>query len=114
MISLKKSKVLTTDKYFIAFGIIVITIVFLPYIYWGEDTYVRIHDNLDSNIVWVKMILDQYGPFGSPTAIIQQPMDGLPRSSVYGSYDIGTLFFYLFGTFRVSPVLVYCTYTKTE
>lgn len=100
MISLKKSKVLTTDKYFIAFGIIVITIVFLPYIYWGEDTYVRIHDNLDSNIVWVKMILDQYGPFGSPTAIIQQPMDGLPRSSVYGSYDIGTLFFYLFGTFR--------------
>lgn len=99
MISSNKSKVFTTDKGLIILGIIVITIVFSPYLYWGEDTYVRIHDNLDSNVVWVKMILDQEGLLGSPTAIIQQPMDGLPRSSVYGSYDISMVFFYLFGTF---------------
>lgn len=88
-----------SERSLLILGVIIITTIFLPYLYWGENSHVRIHDNLDSNIVWAKMVLDQGGIFLSPSAIVEQPMRGLPHSSLYGSYDISLLLFSLFGTF---------------
>ncbi len=99
MAFLQKIKGSISEKNLFIFGIAIITITFLPYLFWGEDSHIRIHDNLDSNLVWVKMILDQGGIFNPPTTVIEQTMDGLPYSSVYSSYDISFIFFSLFGTF---------------
>lgn len=95
----QKIKRLFSGKNLIIIGIIIIIAVFLPYLLRGEDSHIRVHDNLDSNVVWVKMILDQGGIFMPPTAIVEQPMNGLPHSSIYGAYDISLVFFYFFGTF---------------
>jgi hypothetical protein len=99
MAFLQKIKGTISEKNLFILGIAIITITFLPYLFWGEDSHIRIHDNLDSNLVWVKMILDQGGIFNPPATIIEQPMDGLPYSSVYSSYDISFIFFKLFGIF---------------
>ncbi|MDU1889953.1 MAG: DUF6044 family protein [Dysgonomonas sp.] len=80
-------------------GFFIVTAVFLPYIYWGEDVHTPIFDNLDSNIAWVKMVLDQGGPFLWPDTIIQQMMEGVPLSSLCDSYNISYLWFKLFGMF---------------
>lgn len=54
---------------------------------------------MDSNIIWAKMVSDAGGIFASPNLIVDQIMDGIHRAGVYGLYDIGLLFFDLFGPF---------------
>lgn len=88
-----------SSKTLLIFGIILISLVFIPYVFWGENAHIRVHDNLDSNVVWVKMILNQSGIFMPPLATVYQPMDGLPHSSVYSCYDLSLIGFSLFGTF---------------
>jgi len=45
------------------------------------------------------MVLKQGGIFLSPSAIVEQPMNGLPHSSIYGTYDFSLLFSQLLGSF---------------
>ena len=87
------------EKTLLGLGVAIITLFFLPYIFCGEDIYVPIFDNLDSNIVWAKMVLEQGGLFLSPGATVNQMMNGIPHSSVYGTYDISLVWFQLFGMF---------------
>ncbi|MDH6308491.1 hypothetical protein M2451_000802 [Dysgonomonas sp. PFB1-18] len=90
---------LTNEKYLLFLGLFIISIAFLPYLLSGENIYVPIWDNLDSNIVWAKMVLAQGGPFLPLDATIDQIMDGLPLSSLCPAYDISYLWFKLFGMF---------------
>ena len=92
--SLKSEKVLL----FISF--LIITLVYVPYIVLGQNSLFPIHDNMDSNIIWAKMVADYGGVFTSPNLLLDQMMDGhLHRSGVYGLYDIGLLAFGLVGPF---------------
>lgn len=90
---------LSNEKVLLLSGILIITIFFLPYVFCGEDIPVPIFDNLDSNVVWAKMVLDQGGIFLPPGATVHQMMNGIPHSSVYGTYDISLVWFQLFGMF---------------
>ncbi|WP_430968065.1 DUF6044 family protein [Spongiimicrobium sp. 2-473A-2-J] len=80
-------------------GFVFILAYYSPFIYYGENSFVRIHDNLDSNIAWVKMLLDNQAFFSSPITSVQQVFNGVPRSSLYGTYDISILWFSLFGMY---------------
>jgi hypothetical protein len=80
----------------IAFAIA--AIYFLPYIFLGERARITVHDNLDSNVTWVKIMLDNNLVFSSPTTPINQIFNGIPRSSLYG-YDISLLWFKLTGMY---------------
>ena len=42
--------------FWIGFGIVLFSII--PYIILGESSYVPVHDNLDSNVVWFKIIAE--------------------------------------------------------
>lgn len=87
-------------KYLLSISFIIITVIILfPYIYWGQDVKIPIYDNLNSNVVWIKMVIDAGGPYLHPTAIIDQPMNGLPLASVYGMYDFSMIWFYIFDSF---------------
>jgi len=93
-----KPSILSEKNLFIL-GVLIISIAFVPYIYWGEKIHIPVYDNLDSNVVWVKMVLDQGGILQAPDTIIHQMMCGVPLSSLSGSYDISLIWFKLFGMF---------------
>lgn len=90
---------ITTEKSLVILSVIIISLVYLPYLIMGKDINFPIHDNMDSNIIWAKMVSDAGGFFASPNLIVDQIMDGIHRSGVYGLYDVALILFDLFGPF---------------
>ncbi|MGB5818589.1 MAG: DUF6044 family protein [Saonia sp.] len=83
----------------IVFAFILILAYYFPYIYYGENTRLGIHDNLDSNLSWIKVLLDSGTLFSSPQELVPQVFNGIPRSALYGTYDISLVWFSLFGMY---------------
>lgn len=93
------SNINNDSKAFIFTLIAVIVITLFPYLYYQEDICMRFGDNMDSNIVWAKMLLDNNACWVAPTTIIEQVMNGVPRSSLSSTYDLSLLIFWIFGIF---------------
>ncbi|MBY6273894.1 MAG: hypothetical protein CW346_17105, partial [Bacillaceae bacterium] len=66
----------------LALGVILLYV--LPYYLLGENSHIRVHDNLDSNIAWYKVLARSGKLFAGPGAVIPQVINGLPREA-YGS-----------------------------
>jgi len=47
----------------------------------GERAHLRVHDNLDSNIAWYRVLIRSGEWFGAHDAVIPQIMNGLPRNA---------------------------------
>lgn len=88
-----------SEKLLFTISFIIILFYFLPYIISGEDSNLLVHDNLDSNVTWVKILLDNGNIFSSPNSGIDQMFNGLPHSSLCGSYDISIIWFKIFGIY---------------
>lgn len=84
---------------FLLIAILVILVYYLPYFILGKNSPIRIHDNLDSNISWIKLLIDNHALFASPNYLIPQPLDGLTRAQVYPAYDFPLLIFKIFGVY---------------
>ncbi|WP_163151068.1 DUF6044 family protein [Anoxybacillus sp. MB8] len=67
-----------------AFGMMIVCLHALPYFLLGEDAHMRVHDNLDSNIAWYRVLARSGELFGSVHATIPQVINGLPRNA-YGT-----------------------------
>ena len=67
-----------------------------------EHLYILEFDNLDSNIVWNKILAESGKIFASNHEIIPNMMSGLPRSSYGSEFDIMLWLYYLF-----SPPIAY-------
>lgn len=52
-----------------------------PLFILGENAHIRIHDNLDSNIAWYKVLKNSGQLFGDINAVIPQIINGLPRNA---------------------------------
>ncbi len=52
-----------------------------PLFLLGEGAHLRVHDNLDSNIAWYRVLIRSGQWFGPHDAVIPQIMNGLPRNS---------------------------------
>lgn len=61
----------------------------------GENAHIRVHDNLDSNIAWYKVLKESGQLFGGMNAIVPQIMNGLPRNA-YGTEFSGIQWLYHF------------------
>lgn len=85
--------ILFTASFFILF------LYLLPYIYLGQDYPIMIHDNLDSNVASVKTLLNSGEYFAPPDKPIQQIFNGIPHSSILGSYSLSFVWFKIFGIF---------------
>lgn len=83
----------------ILIGLALIVLYHLPYIILGKNSPIPIADNLDSNFALTKIVVTNGGIFSSPNLILDQIMNGLPRSTVYGTYDISLFWFKVFGMF---------------
>jgi hypothetical protein len=72
---------------------------YIPYFVLGENAHILIHDNLDSNVAWVKILADNNAMFAHPLKIIPSIFGGLPVYNVYGTYNIALLIFNVLGIF---------------
>ena len=56
-------------------------IYILPYVLLGNNCYIRLHDNLEGEWIWLKMIADHHAAFGIYSWVkIDQVMLGVPRN----------------------------------
>ena len=60
----------------------------LPWFILGENGYIRIGDNLDSNTIWNKLLIDSNKIFADSLDSIYGIMGGLPRLSFPSEYSI--------------------------
>lgn len=79
--------------------LIIIFCYYLPFFIYKEDSFLRIHDNLDSNIVWLKLLIENTVIFPNPSIIFYDLMGGIPLPSLYPYYNVPVLIFSIFGMF---------------
>lgn len=68
----------------------------LPYYLLGEDTHIRMHDNLDSNIVWYKILAESGQIFTLTDTALPNVINGLPRSALPSGFDAVVWLYVLF------------------
>ncbi|MGX4607766.1 DUF6044 family protein [Priestia sp. JNUCC 25] len=69
------------EKIYIISALVLIFLYFLPMYVLGEDAHIRVHDNLDSNIAWYKVLAESGQIFGGLHSTIPQVINGLPRDA---------------------------------
>ena len=70
-----------------------------PYYVLGQDVAITVHDNLDSNLVWMKLLLEGGYFTDWSKEIIPQIMGGMPVRSLAPIYDLSALMLGVFGRF---------------
>lgn len=68
-----------SEKATVFLCLLVILLFVAPLFVLGEDAHIRVHDNLDSNLAWYKVLTSSGELFGSLDARIPQMINGLPR-----------------------------------
>lgn len=81
------------EKRLLVIALIILAIYVSPLFILGEDAHIRVHDNLDSNLAWYKVLRESGEIFGSLKAVIPQVMNGLPRNA-YGTEFSGIVWLY--------------------
>src|SRR5690554_5714150 len=87
----------------------VIFLVMFPYIWKGQDVQVNVWDNLDSNVVWYKMLKDQGKIFAGPEVVVQGFVTETPRFSYPSGWNLEALLYFLlppFVAYWVNKLLV--------
>src|SRR5690606_34913134 len=77
----------------------VIFLVMFPYIWKGQDLQVNVWDNLDSNVVWYKMVKDQGKIFAGPQVMVEGFVTQSPRFSYPSGWNVELLWVYFFDVF---------------
>ncbi|WP_066304239.1 DUF6044 family protein [Bacillus sp. FJAT-29814] len=81
------NRTVTRERIYLLVAIMIIALWVAPYFVLGEHAHMRIHDNLDSNIAWYKVLDDSGQLFGSIQANIPQIINGeLSRNAYYSEY----------------------------
>jgi hypothetical protein len=82
-----KRTAFTHEKIYLLLAALIIALWVAPYFILGEQAHMRIHDNLDSNVAWYKVLIDSGQLFGSVHATIPQIINGeLSRNALYSEY----------------------------
>ena len=82
------------ENIFILLALLIISIYLSPLFILGENAHIRVHDNLDSNIAWYKVLANSGQLFSGVEATIPQIINGLPRNA-FGSEFSGIVWLYV-------------------
>jgi Protein of unknown function (DUF6044) len=63
-------------------AISIILLYLSPLFVLGENAHIRVHDNLDSNLAWYKVLKESGQLFGGVNSTIPQIINGLPRNAL--------------------------------
>jgi hypothetical protein len=83
------------EQILLIIAFIIIGVYVSPLFILGENAHIRVHDNLDSNLAWYKVLKESGQVFGSIDAVIPQVMNGLSRNA-YGTEYSGIVLLHLF------------------
>lgn len=92
-----------SGKSFLLFCCVIIIFINLPYFVLGQGFYeIFGYDNLDSNVIWYKLLVESGKLFSDNSSIILQPISGLERLGFPSELSFGTLLYVIF-----NPPLAY-------
>lgn len=86
------------ERKLIIFSLIVISLFISPYFILGDDAHIRVHDNLDSNLAWYKVLAESGQLTGSTDSRIPQIINGLPRNALGTEFSLIVWLYALFPT----------------
>jgi Protein of unknown function (DUF6044) len=99
----------TKETKYIILASALLAIYLAPMFIFGEDSHIRLHDNLDSNIAWYKVLKDNQQLFGPIDDTIAQIINGLPRNA-FGTEFSGIQWLHYFlpsmTAYAISQVIV--------
>ncbi|MCL6571441.1 MAG: DUF6044 family protein [Bacillus sp. (in: Bacteria)] len=77
------------ERKYIVFVLFVLVVYLSPLFILQENAHIRVHDNLDSNLAWYKVLARSGEMFGGVNATIPQIINGqLPRNALGTEYSI--------------------------
>lgn len=81
---------------FIIYGVLIVTLYMIPYVLFGEESYITIHDFLDLTVGHLKAIIDNNSFFKTNDTI--QIMNGIQRGLIpfTSMFEIKSLLFFIF------------------
>jgi len=104
------NKFLSHNTLWIVLSTAFMLILLSPLLFNGGEFYVPIFDNLDSTVVWYKILAHSGMIFADNAAILPNMMSGLPRSSYFSEFDIILWLYYFFEAqtaFIINEILIH-------
>jgi len=87
------------ERRFILFALMVLAIYLSPLFVLQENAHIRVHDNLDSNLAWYKVLARSGEMFGGVKAVIPQIINGKLSRNAFGTeYSVIVWLYSLFPT----------------
>ncbi|WP_257958689.1 DUF6044 family protein [Bacillus sp. V3-13] len=90
------SNLLTNERKLMVVALIFIALFLSPLFILGENAHIRVHDNLDSNLAWYKVLARSGEIFGSVNAIIPQIINGNLSRNAFGTELSAIVWLYSF------------------
>nr|WP_263325317.1 DUF6044 family protein [Neobacillus sp. Marseille-Q6967] len=86
------------ESRFIFFALLILALYLSPLFILQENAHIRVHDNLDSNLAWYKVLAESGEMYGDVEAVIPQIINGVPRNAFGTEYSIIVWLYALFPT----------------
>jgi hypothetical protein len=71
----------------VGFALVLLCVYLSPLFILGENAHIRVHDNLDSNMAWYKVLTESGQLFGGVASEIPQVINGLSRNAFGTEYS---------------------------
>ena len=82
------------ENILILLALLIISLYLSPLFILGENAHIRVHDNLDSNIAWYKVLANSGQLFGGVDATIPKLSMVIPRNA-FGTEYSGIVWLYV-------------------
>jgi hypothetical protein len=89
----------------------VLAVYLSPNIFFPNEAHFLIHDNLDSNVVWYKNLIESGTIFDSNMATVPNSLGGLPRGCYPSEFNFIIILFWLFPpliAYNLNIILLHC------
>ncbi len=94
-----------SEKTYFISALALLGLYFLPYLLLGEDAYVTIHDNLDSDFLYLHILKISRTAFAmDPMAIVPNMMNGIPRAALRSGLNLEVVLFYFLPSYTAYVV----------
>ena len=82
---------------------------YLPFLLWQQDAYIRLHDTLEGELVWLEVLRQSGLAFDySAQATLPNILGGIPRNTYPPGHSLAYFFIHLFGMFHGYVLLSFC------
>lgn len=94
---MSKTGTLHRSEYRLIIAVLLLIVIFVsPYFILGENAHLRVHDNLDSNLAWYRILAESNQMLGPVDATIPQIINGNLQRGAFGTEFSGIVWLYHF------------------